>query len=404
MPTANLRWDGRWVTVALLLVYHAMLLLAGPPDELPARWRRAGVHALELPFADLQLFPATRATVESGGEVYGANAADPLQRPFNYPRVWLLFMRFPASDHWIRGIGCALALTATSAVLFFWGRLSTAEGVFGGLLLCSPAFQLGVERGNTDLAMLALLVTGILLAESGQRRRLPAAVWWLAATLKLYPVLAFGGWFEGPVRVWLRRVWLPLGLFAVYLAATWRDLAPTLFNTGGGWVQSYGSEALAVTVGQVQAFYGMKLTGGFSLAGVGRVLAAGGVGWILIRGWLKASASPVPAPADSEGERRARLGFRIGTLVYVGTFVAGSSFDYRQSFLLLAVPRLLAGQRRGERQSAVALAALLFSLGTNYLLAGWPRAFLNETAGWALLFVLAAMLAKTWRGVTPAAA
>lgn len=403
MHTANSRWDGRWVTVALLLAYHAVLMLGGPPEELPARWRRAGVHALALPFADLQLFPATRATVESGGDVYGANVADPLKRPFNYPRVWLLFMRFPSSDHWIHGVGCALALTAISAVLFFWGRISAAEGVYGGLLLCSPAFQLGLERGNTDLAMLALLVTGILLAESGERNRLAAAVWWLAAILKLYPVLAFGGWFEGSMRVWLRRVWLPLGLFTVYLAVIWRDLEPILRNTAGGWVLSYGSEVLAVTVGQVQAFYGMKLTGGFSLAGVGRVLAAGGAGWILIRGWLKTSVFPVQTPADSGGERRARLGFRIGTLVYIGTFVAGSSFDYRQSFLLLTVPQLLAGQRQGERQSAVALVALLFSLGTNYLLAGWPGAFLNETAGWILLFVLAAMLAKTWRGVAPVA-
>lgn len=403
MHITNSRWDGRWVTVAMLLVYYAVLMLAGPPDELPARWRRAGVHALELSFADLQLFPATRATVESGGKVYGANAADPLKRPFNYPRVWLLFMRFPASDHWIRGVGCALALTAISVVLFFWGRLSTAEGVFGGLLLCSPAFQLGVERGNTDLAMLGLLIGGVLLAETGKRRRLAATVWWLAAVLKLYPVLAFGGWFEGSVRAWLRRVWLPLGLFAVYLAATWRDLEPILRNTAGGWVLSYGSEVLAVTVGQVQAFYGVNLAGGLSLAGMGRLAAAAGVGWIFVRGWAKASASPVQA-VDSNAGGRAHLGFRIGALVYIGTFVAGSSFDYRQSFLLLTVPQLLAGQRRGERLPVVALMALLFSLGTNYLLAGWPGAFLNETAGWILLFVLAAMLAKTWRGVTSVAA
>lgn len=404
MRTTSLRWDGRWLVVAMLLVYSAGLWLSGPREELPKRWRLMGVHAFSLPFADLQLFPATRATVANGGDIYGPNAADPFKRPFNYPRVWLLFMRFPASDNWINVTGCALALAAISAVLLFWGRVSAVEGVYGGLLLCSPAFQLGLERGNTDLAVLALLVAGVLLAEGGKRSRLAAAVWWLAAVLKLYPVLAFGGWFDGSMRAWLRRVWLPLGLFAVYLALTWRDLTPVLHNTGGGWVQSYGSEVLAVTVGQVQTFYGMNLAGGYSLTGLGRLLAAGGVGWIVIRGWVKASASPVQAPVDPNTVERSCLGFRLGALVYIGTFVAGSSFDYRQSFLLLTVPQLLAGQRRDERLSTVALVALLFSLGTNYLLAGWPGVFLNETAGWILLFVLAVMLAKTWRGVAPAPA
>jgi hypothetical protein len=396
--------DGRWLAVGLLLAYYAVLGLTGPAGELTDRWRRAGVYAHPLAFVDLRVFPAARATVEGGGELYGASSTDPLNRPYNYPRVWLTFMRFPAADNWINLLGCSLAVGAVVAVLLSWGRLSVQEGLFGGVMLCSPAFQLGVERGNTDLAMLVLVATGVWLAGDSKRRWPAAALWWTAAVLKLYPILTLGAWFEGAWRNWLRRVWLPLGFFAAYLALTWRDLMPILHNTGGGWVQSYGSGVLAAAWAQAQVFYGTSQAGDFPLAGAGRVLAATGVGWMLVRGWRKSPSGQIPEEGMPVAARRAQLGFRIGALVYISTFLAGSSFDYRQCFLLLTLPQLFAWRRDGSRLAAVALVALLFSLGVNYLLAGWPGFFLNETAGWLLLPVLAAQLAGTWRRAVPAGA
>jgi len=389
--------DGRWVAVGLLLAYYAVLGLAGPGAEFVARWRLAGVYAHPAPFVDLQVFPAARATVAGGGTLYGPSVTDPMQRPYNYPRVWLTFMRFPADEAWVRAIGCLLAAAAIAMVLAFWGRLSAGEGLWGGLLLCSPAFQLGIERGNTDLAMLALVGAGLWLAGEDRGGRLAASLWWAAAVLKLFPILALGAWFDGSGRTWLRRVWVPLVLFAVYLALTWRDLSPVLHNTGGGWVQSYGSEVLAVTWSQVRTFYGTSQPGDGSFAGVGRWVAAAGVAWVLLRGWLGNSSAPAPVTAMPAAERRTLLGFRAGTLVYVATFLAGSSFDYRQCFLLLTLPQLWAWRRTGRGLAGVALVAMFFSFGANYLLAGWPGFFLNETGGWLLLFVLTALLAGTWR-------
>jgi len=126
-------------------------------------------------------------------------------------------------------------------------------------------------------------------------------------------------------------------------------------------------------------------------------VAAAGVVWTLARGWLAKPAASAPAPTMSAAERRTLLGFRAGTLVYVATFLAGSSFDYRQCFLLLTLPQLWAWRRTGQRLAAVALGVMFLSFGANYLLAGWPGFFLNETGGWLLLFVLAALLAGTWR-------
>jgi hypothetical protein len=387
--------DGRWVAVGLLLAYYAVIGLAGPRDTFVARWRAAGVYAHAQPFVDLQVFPAARATVDGGRPLYGPSLTDPMQRPYNYPRVWLGFMRFPPDAVWLRALGCLLAVTAIASVLAFWGRLSVREGLFGGSLLCSPAFQLGVERGNTDLAMLVLVAAGLWLAGETTRGRFAAGLWWLAAGLKLFPILALGAWFEGSLRAWLRLTWVPLGLFATYLAVTWRDLGPVLHNTGGGWVQSYGSEVPAAAWSQVQAFYGANPA--LSFAGVGRWVAAAGVVWMLVRAWFANRAAPAPVHVLAPVERRALLGFRTGTLIYVATFLAGSSFDYRLCFLLLAVPQLWAWQRAGRGLAGVALAGVFVTLGANYVLAGWPGFFLNEAGGWLLLFILPTLLVGTWR-------
>lgn len=389
-------FDGRWLAAALLVVYFIVLVFAGPAAELTARWRRAGVFAYPAVFVDLQVFPAARATVAGGGALYGASVADPMQRPYNYPRVWLAFMRFPASENWLRLLGGLLAAGAVAAVLAFWGRLSVGEGLLGGLLLCSPAIQLGIERGNTDLAMLVLVTGGVLLAGDGKHGRLGGALWFTAATLKLFPILAFGAWFEGTWRDWLRRTWLPLGLFAAYLVLIRKDLPLILHNTGGGWVQSYGSEVLAAAWAQARVFYGLNWAGDLPLAGAGRLLATAGVGWILLRSLWSGRDRRGPDQGIPGSGLRSLLGFRVGALVYIGTFLAGSSFDYRQGFLLLTLPQLFFWRRKGEQLPAVALAALLVALGTNYLLAGWPGFILNETASWLLFFVLAALLAGTW--------
>ena len=73
------------------------------------------------------------------------------------------------------------------------------------------------------------------------------------------------------------------------------------------------------------------------------------------------------------------------------------TFNYRQCFLLLTLPQLWAWWRAGQRPAGIALVTMFLSLGANYVLMGWPGFFLNETGGWLLLFILAGLLAHTWR-------
>jgi len=77
--------------------------------------------------------------------------------------------------------------------------------------------------------------------------------------------------------------------------------------------------------------------------------------------------------------------------------VAGSNFDYRLDFLLLAVPQLLVWVGLPSRQiyllAMLALMALVLSLGSNFLWAGWAGFWVKQAASWTLVLVLPWLLA-----------
>jgi hypothetical protein len=383
--------DGRWLALLLLAGYLAWLLGGGA--DYRERWKQLGVVARPVSFVDLYVFPAARTELAAGRDPALANPTDPMKRPYNYPRVWLAFMRHPADAKTIAVLGTGMALAALAAVLACWGRLAPGAGLLGGLLLCSPAVMLGVERGNTDQLVFCLVAAGILLGwETGPARRLTTTGLWLAAAgLKLYPAVAFAAWGRRPWPVAWRRLLVPGLILAAYLLLFREEIRGALRTTGSGWVVSYGAGVPAKALVQAAGFYrGLTLDANtwrlaFTALAVAGVVLATRQGWRL---------GGLPRPAGNEADRSWR-GFQVGALIYVGTFLAGDNFDYRQLFLLPVLPALWALATAGGRGAGLARAGivcLLFSTGMNFLLGGWPGFVLNELGGWGLAYVLTALL------------
>ena len=60
-------------------------------------------------------------------------------------------------------LGVAIGVVFFAAALAVAGPLTLGEGAVYGVALLAPATMLGVERGNVDLLMFALVVLGLLL-------------------------------------------------------------------------------------------------------------------------------------------------------------------------------------------------------------------------------------------------
>ena len=333
-------------------------------------------------------------------------------RIFNYPRIWLWF-RIPNTDRAIDSVGVAMAVVSLAVLLAFWGecRSPTKAAAFG-VLLCLPAVQLGVERGNTDLLIVALVAAACL---SAAKKAAAGALILCAAVLKLYPALVFGMFAESSVRATMRAIGWPVLLFLVYLAATAADTTAALRNTPSSmWMVSYGSCVAPSAWAMICAKNGwgspppefLRMDARFVaalLVVMGVVLGFRGKSRRQ-RGSAELAPEPLARPLNCrEGTEPVvrnphQMGFSAATWIFAGTFIAGSNFDYRLDFLLLAVPQLLVWSRLPGRQissaAAVALTSVILSLGSNFLWFGWVGIWAKQAATWTLMLVLPWLLIR----------
>jgi len=281
----------------------------------------------------------------------------------------------------------SLAVAFYSFALWLLARLNNlAEGIFAGILLCSPPVVMAVERGNVDLIVFVLVAAGLLL-----NRRWPAsAVLYpfllAAAMLKLFPAGAF-------IAILRERRWRAVVVtllmavsFGFYMWSILPDLQAIIRNTEYGRGHSFGAQILvrALLERIAPAWAGQATL--LALAAVALLGAAS-----TVAGWRTAlNADPAQAwRLDA---------FRVGAGIFLLVFSLTSNWDYRLMFLLPTVPQTLhwiRGNTQWRRPAFVGLALLVFQMWAS----GWSSrlAGLDEAAGWALVVYYAASLGATLR-------
>lgn len=304
-----------------------------------------------LYFLDLRFFTSAWECVRRGVDVIPVNPCDPNGRIFNYPRPWLV----PAplgfdQDDTVR-LGKLLVAAFFASAFLAMGRPRLLGGLAWGAALCSPAVMLGVERGNPDLVIFCVVVWGVLLLRAGSTvwRVLGHGLLFLAAVLKLYPVLAWA-----PVLRQRRRRLVVGGAalvvgFGVYVLATLDDVRRIRRTAPREEAFAYGAPILGDEVG-----------GTFVVLLLGAALALGLV--VLAR-------RRRPDVAD-DAQRDLDL-FLAGAATYVGTFAAGHNYNYRMVFLLLTLPQLLRWSR-GRAPVPFAPLAAVAVVATMWLGASMP--------------------------------
>ena len=342
--------------VAVLVVYFSLLAALGGH----ARWGRLGVPPLSPPFADMRSVTSGWECTRRGIAVLPTNPCDPYNhRPANYPRIWMWpsFLGL--------GQGATVALGLAVAAVFFVAALAVlpraagaADGLAYGLAVCAPAVMLGVERGNVDLALFALVVLAVLLLRGGRVARWAAhGLILLAAILKLFPIFAAAVLVRQPRRRAMAGLAVVLGSFGLYALLT----LGTIREIGGAVPQfdtlSFGIRRLTEWLWAVSAPSPLQR---LSTRGLDLVLAA----VVLAAALLVRVVRPRLLPPDDRSARRDLDLFYAGAAVYACSYVFFRSWDYRLVFLLLTVPQFLRWARAGR---ALAIIGLLGLFGTLWL-------------------------------------
>lgn len=328
----------RVLPAGVVCVYLGIVFLIGAP----AGWRDLGVPGEKPSFLDLRSVTTAWDCERRGIDVLPRNPCDPQQRPANYPRFWLLPRWLGLGEAATVPIGIVMAIVLLTVISLTPRDGSLARVAAFSAFLVTPGVMLGVERGNVDILLVCLLVLAAYLF-SQPSGRVASALFILAASiLKLFPIFATPLLRGQPRRNAALMIGGVLIAFAAYVAATFDDIRTILRAVPKAGSYSYGLDILGHPVSRVVGISD-RFVWDALLAGVALVAAI-----LLIR-----HVAPVAAPRFEVDA------FVAGTSVFVLSYVFFRSFDYRLSFLLLALPLLL--RRAGERRldAWATLAALL---------------------------------------------
>jgi hypothetical protein len=354
-----MRWlpRSRQIVLAMLAAYFLALVALGGHQH----WARLGVTPGRLTFGDLRSVTSGWECTRRGIDVLPANPCDPSKSPANYPRIWMspAFLGL--------GQGSTNTLGVLIALLFFLAALAVlparagpGAAVLYGLALCSPAVMLGVERGNVDILIFALVALAVLVFRRSDRWAVVTHVLLLfAAILKLFPIFAAGVLLRQPLRralIGLGAVLVAFGLYALSIRTDLRTLERVYPQSDH---YTYGIRLFTNWLVDVAEKVGGSAVGRLSR----RVWDDGIVAVIVVvalllrrRGRLKAP------PTRGEGAERDLDLFVAGAGVYLCSYAIVRNFDYRLAFLLLVVPQLLRWARERSRLAVVSLVALFGSL------------------------------------------
>ncbi len=354
--------DGRVVAAVIVAVFF---IAVGSVDAATgsAHWGKLGVDAPHgTNFEDLRSVTSSWDCVRRGIEPFPTNPCDPYGRPANYPRILTRLGVFGLGERDTIALGVATAVVFLLAALLVPGPLSAREGLLYAVTLLSPAALLGVERGNVDLWMFALVALGVILvARSAWAGGAPIV---LAAVLKLFPVFGLVVLARRRSRWVAGAVWL--AVFAFYAALTLGDirtirtvLPKVVGNAYGALVSADALNAAGVSWARTGTEVGAIRTG---IVAAGLLLAA----TLLVLGRRRRTQGP------DAGSGQRLDAFWAGAGIYVATYALSSNFDYRLIFLLLCVPQLAAWCRSGSAPVPWPAAALVAIVATMWLSSAFP--------------------------------
>jgi hypothetical protein len=382
--------DGRIIVVAALAVYLSVVAGVRALGEVDL-WPWLGVPTGPSTFFDTRNVMAALECRRLDLDPLIENPCDPWERPVVYPRTWLLlrFLGLDQSDTTMVAV-VAIALFI-GAYLWVLGRLTLGGGTLAAVAVCSPAVMLAVERANMDLVVFTLLVVAIAAwARPGNvRTAVSPLLVLLAALTKVYPVFGLAGFLASRQR---RPMLAAMGcgtIFLIWAVVTRDDLIALAARAPQGEYYAYGARILVSRAFRVLVPGGWE--GGQTTT---QVIAALPIILLGLATWIWVRRRIV---VTDRSLGTGTLGFYIGSLVYLGTFLIGNNFDYRLVFVLLTLPQLFSWTTSEDPRNRLGAAA---SISVVVLL--WVGALsrfvatLDELFSWATALVLFALIAASF--------
>ncbi len=379
-------WDGRWLALAMVVVYF--LVIQGVASVFGARfwvaWSHTGVPAMPNTFADLHDISVGIDRFTQAKNPWTSEAISHAVSAYSYPKWWLALAVVGLNEKNFGAYGVILALLFLGTVMATLGRIGIVEGLMVGLVLTSPVVMTAVERGNGDMLIFILLAVGLRLRQS---RHWATLAFLAAAFLKLYPAAVLLAMATPPWKKSLPWVAGGLVVFGVNVLTSMGDLHQ--ISTGILPMQFFSFGTTPIWMSLPKSFPG-TIT-------YSHVLIIGSLCYLVAVAAGLRFRPVVPLQPEKEREFYA---FRIGALVFIGTFTLGTNYDYRALFLIFCLPLLfsLIKETGGLRLWARIALGLIVAYNCWFFLfvltyrTGF-QFYLKQLLAWGVLVCLVALLA-----------
>lgn len=389
------KFDGRFLLLGLLGIYFLPILVANALHIPYNQWRHfwwllPGVNKMTLPFGDLRVITSGLECYQLGYDALVNNPCDPWKRTMNYPRIWSLLAQIGLNQSHTILLGIICIVTFFVLIFILIGKLNQIEAFIYALIIFSPSIMVAIERGNNDLICYIILgVSIILLKKYNLFKKILASILLLfASILKLYPVFAFISILKNKKEDFFIFLSV-LSAFIIYIIFSYKSLILVSEATPRPTKLAYGGQVIfAIILKNLQK----KL--GFSLAEITNLKPQ------LILFLICLIIIVILAYKKAQNNYQANLlncdyidSFRIGSAIYLGTFLIGNNYDYRLVFLLLTVPQILDWIKNKHPISEISLITLMAIISTLYLSSvsaniGGNFVYLEETINWLIFFCL----------------
>ena len=346
------------------------------------------------PFADLRVITSGAKCIRLGYDVLVVNPCDPWKRPMNYPRIWSVPASWGLDQSHTVILGILFGLLFFSLVFVIIKRLNYIEALFYALILCSPSVMLAIERGNNDLIIFILLSLSLLIMKN------KTAIWryfsyiiiMLAAILKVYPIFALITALKEKKRNFT-VIFLSIFIaFGIYVVTNFESIILVSKATPRATRYSYGGRVIFDVIFEnldryYYSFYNSHIPQYFNQ--IQLLLFYLTIALFLLISYLLAKHTENLFQNNKLNINQIEA-FRIGSSIYIGSFLLGNNWDYRLIFLLFTIPQILAWLKTQVQFESLSGLALMAIILTTWLSSKSEIIYyLDEVLNWLLFLFFA---------------
>ncbi|MEH2465888.1 hypothetical protein [Nostoc sp.] len=394
------RIDWRFLVVCILVGYFSVLLIASFFTEYYNFWRLLGVPAQDIKFGDLRIVFSGFECTRLGYDVLLEDPCNPFNQPNHraifYPRIWWLLAPLGLGQKHTVPLGIVFTLLFYIVTLIKIGKSNYYEAIIYSLILCSPSVMLLIERDNPDIIIFLLLFISLTIISKSSSliyKFIAYAIILFAALLKLYPIFGLCVILREKRKTCIVLIASLVTIFLIYIFSHLEEMKTISREVTNTTWYSYGYKVIFEQINsyllsaQILASKKniIKLVMGII---VGLVSCL--VGYKIVvsvfqefKAWLSHRFHPENNLSYLENTDHLD-DFRLGSSLYIGTFLLGSVFVYKLTFLLLVIPLIFNFIKSRSKLSLSSSIALFGIIATLYL-SPFDLFSLHEVINWFLL-------------------